>query len=292
MKKNTLLNDAYVQQVEEASSFITGIIGDKTFVPTVALTLGSGLNKLSELIKPIAVISYKDIPHFPSLTVPGHEGTLIAGYLEGIPMIGLKGRKHYYEVAREPHAMDIVTFPVHVAASLGCKLYIATNAAGGLNTRYTIGDLMVIKSHIGLFQPNPLLGVYHNFGDTAFFQPQHTEYSPKLRSLFRSIAPSIHEGVYVALTGRTYETQAECLMLRSMGADAVGMSTVPEIIAATNRGMETVGVSMITNMIAKDGTNATNHEEVMSILSGKQTEEMLYNTFRGFFRSLEESGSY
>lgn len=277
----------YEEQVREASSFISSIIGDKKFIPKIALTLGSGLNKLADLIKPVAVIRYKNIPHFPTLTVPGHEGTLIAGYLEGVPMIGFKGRKHYYEVAHEKNPMDIVTFPVHVAASLECKLYIATNAAGGLNTDYDIGDLMVIKSHIGLFQPNPLLGTHHDFDGNALFQPQNTEYSPSLRKLFSSIDSSIREGVYVALTGRTYETQAECLMLRSMGADAVGMSTVPEIIVATNRGMETMGVSMITNMIATDGTNATNHEEVMAILNSKKTEDKLFSIFQIFFQKIQ-----
>lgn len=287
MKKNSIGIVTYEAQVREASSFISSIIVDKKFIPKVALTLGSGLNKLADLIQPVAVIPYKDIPHFPTLTVQGHEGTLIAGYLEGIPMIGFKGRKHYYEVAREPNAMDIVTFPVHIAASLGCNVYIATNAAGGLNTDYNIGDLMVIKSHIGLFQPNPLLGSHHDFNGNEFFQPQNTEYSPSLRELFKSIDSSIREGVYVALTGRTYETQAECLMLRSIGADAVGMSTVPEIIVATNRGMETMGVSMITNMIAEDGTNATNHEEVMGILNGKKTEEKLFNIFQKFFQKIQ-----
>lgn len=278
------MKDLYVSEVSEAADFIGVKFSNNKFSPIIALTLGSGLNKLADLIKPVAIIPYKDIPHFPISTVPGHEGILIAGYLEGVPMIGLKGRKHYYEVADQPRPMDIVTFPVHVAASLECKLYIATNAAGGLNPTYKVGDLMVIKSHIGLFQPNPLLGSQHNFGKNMFFQPQNTEYSPRLRTVFRSIDKSIHEGVYVALTGKTYETQAECLMLRAMGADAVGMSTIPEIIVATNRGMDTFGVSMITNAIAKDGTNATNHEEVTAVLNSKKTEEKLFRVFREFFK--------
>lgn len=283
---NYVMKDTYSIKVEESILYIKKIISAKQFEPLVTVTLGSGLTTLANLIKPVAIIPYKDIPHFPTLTVPGHEGTLIAGYLEGVPIIGLKGRKHYYEVANEQNAMDIVTFPVHVAASLGCKVYIATNAAGGLNTTYNIGDLMVIRSHIGLFQPNPLLGPHHDFGGNAFFQPQHMEYSLKLRKLFQSIDPSIHEGVYVALTGRTYETQAECLMLRAMGANAVGMSTVPEIIVATNRGMETLGISMITNSIAKDGTNATNHEEVTAVLNSKKAETKLYSIFQKFFQEL------
>jgi purine-nucleoside phosphorylase len=280
------MKDQYVLHIQETTKFICSFFSNQKFTPKVAITLGSGLGKLSDLIKPVAIIPYKDIPHFPISTVPGHEGTLIAGYLEGIPVIGFKGRKHYYEVAHEKNAMDIVTFPVHVAASLGCKLYIATNAAGGLNPSYKVGDLMVIKSHIGLFQPNPLLGPYHNFGDNALFQPQNTEYSPKLRKLFTSIDSLIHEGVYVGLTGRTYETQAECLMLRAMGTDAVGMSTVPEVIVAANRGMETFGVSMITNAIAKDGTNATNHKEVTTVLNSTKTEVKLFQIFRKFFQKI------
>jgi purine-nucleoside phosphorylase len=278
------MTDIYIDHINEAVAFIQ----QKTngFVPTVALTLGSGLNKLADLIKPVVTIPYRDIPHFPTLTVAGHEGTLIAGHLEGIPIIGLKGRKHYYEVADQQRPMDIVTFPVQVTASLGCKLYVATNAAGGLNPAYKVGELMALSSHIGLFQPSPLMGPYHNFGTNAFFQPQATEYDKTLRDLFTSIDPSIHTGVYAAVTGRAYETQAECVMLRTLGADAVGMSTVPEVIVATNRGMKTFAASMITNVIAEDGTNATNHEEVMAVLGSPQTEEKLFTIFRTFFKKL------
>jgi purine-nucleoside phosphorylase len=287
MNKQNTLQDTYITRVDEAASFIRQKTGDKKFTPRVALTLGSGLNKLADLIKPLVKIPYKEIPHFPVSTVPGHEGVLIAGFLEGVPMIGLKGRKHYYEVAHGIRPMDIVTFPVHVTASLGCKLYIATNAAGGLNPSYKVGNLMIIKSHIGLFQPNPLLGARHDFGSNALFQPQNAEYSPRLRKIFLELDPYIREGVYAGLTGTTYETQAECLMLRTLGADAVGMSTVPEIIVATNRGMETFAVSMITNVIAADGTNATNHEEVVAVLNSKNTEEKLYRIFREFFKKLK-----
>jgi purine-nucleoside phosphorylase len=278
-------NDTYIKQIHESTSFVQSKL--KNFSPRVALTLGSGLNKLADLIKPVAIIPYSDIPHFPLSTVPGHEGKMILGTLEGVPVVGLKGRKHFYEVAHEPRPMDIVTYPVHVAASLGCSLYMATNAAGGLNPSYNVGDLMVIKSHIGLFLPNPLMGPFRDFGNTALFQPQSSQYEGSLREVFKKLDPSIHEGVYVAVTGRAYETQAECLMLRAMGADAVGMSTVPEVIVATNRNMKTFAVSMITNVIAKDGTNATNHEEVMAVLQSPKTEEKLYRVFRKFFSSLQ-----
>ena len=279
--------DAYVTNIQKAATYIKGKFSS-SFQPRVALTLGSGLGKLATLIEPVATIPYKDIPHFPISTVPGHEGAMIAGYLEGVPMIGLKGRKHYYEVADQPRPMDIVTFPVHVAASLGCKIYIATNAAGGLNPKFKVGDLMIIKSHIGLFQPNPLLGVHHNFGGNQLFQPQSDEYSPQLRNMFQALDPTIRGGIYVGLTGRTYETQAECLMLRKLGADAVGMSTVPEVIVATNRGMATLGVSLISNVIAKDGTNATNHEEVMVVLNSKPMEQKLSRIFRQVFKKLNQ----
>lgn len=283
------MKNPYIQHIHEATVFIRKKITVKNFSPNIALTLGSGLNKLADLIDPVAKIPYKDIPYFPVSTVPGHEGTLIAGYLEGVPVLGLKGRKHYYEIADQPHPMDIVTFPVHVAASLGCKLYIATNAAGGLNPNFRVGDLMLITSHIGLFLPSPLTGPHHNFGTNDLFQPQSIEYDPALRKIFKRLDPSIREGVYVAVTGRAYETQAECLMLRKFGADAVGMSTVPEIIVAANRGMKTLGISMITNVIARNGTNATNHEEVMAVLNSKKMEEKLFRVFRKFFTNINTS---
>jgi len=279
-------NDPYVHQVHEAVLFIQEKLRSKRFTPRVALTLGSGLGKLATLIEPVATIPYSEIPHYPASTVIGHEGLLLAGYLEGVPIIGLKGRKHYYEVAHLPAPMDTVVFSVHVVAGLGCELYLATNASGGLNPTFSVGDLMVIKSHIGLFLPNPLLGPHHNFGQNLYFQPLADVYTPSLRKRFQRIDPSIHEGVYVALTGRTFETQAEVIMLRTLGADCIGMSTVPEVIIAHNRGMKTLGVCLVTNVIAKDGTNATSHEEVLGVLSSPLVEEKLMHIFRTFFQKI------
>lgn len=280
--------DEYVLQVGEAASFIRQVIkaNNLNFSPHVAVTLGSGLGKLADLIEPVATIPYVDIPHFPRTTVPGHEGTLIAGYLEGVPVLGLKGRKHYYEVAGQPDAMDQVVFPAQVAASLDTRLYVATNAAGGLNPNFKVGDLMVIRSHNGLFFPNALIGTHHDFHGNNYFQPLNDLYPKTLRDFFRGTDSAIHEGVYAAVTGRTFETQAECIALRLLGADAVGMSTVPEMIIAHNRRMQTLGVSIITNVIAEDGTNATNHEEVMAILNSKDTEEKLLAVFRSFFQKI------
>ncbi len=277
--------DKYVPQINQAVSFIQKQLPDN-FHPQVAITLGSGLGKLVQIIKPISIIPYSDIPNFPQTTVPGHEGKLIVGYLEKVPVVGFQGRKHYYEVANQINGMDQVIFPIHVAASLGCKIYIATNAAGGLNPDFNVGDLMVIKSHVSYFLPSPLLGVHHDFGGNLYFQPQTDIYTPKLRQLFKSVDKNIKEGTYTAVTGRTYESQAESLMLQKLGVDAVGMSTVPEIIIALNRGLQTLGVSIITNKIAPDGTNATNHQEVLAVLNSRETESRLVRIFKSFFQKL------
>ena len=277
--------DEYVHQITGAVDFIRRQLPE-SFKPKVAIVLGSGLGELSRLIEPVAEIPYTHIPLFPTPTVPGHEGKLIAGMLSGVPILGFKGRKHYYEVAHLFRPMNHVVFPVHVAANLGCKLYIATNAAGGLNPEFHIGDVMMLRSHISFFLPNPLLGPHHDFNGNEYFQPLADIYPEKLRKLFRGEDKTIHEGVYAAVTGRTFETQAECLMLRTLGVDAVGMSTVPEIIVARNRGMATFATSIITNIIAADGTNATNHEEVTAILKSKQTESKLFDMFRVFFEKL------
>lgn len=287
MMKQTI--DTYVTQVAEAAQYIRTHIKQPGFSPLVALVLGSGLGKLAELVEPVCRLPYTSIPYFPQTTVPGHDGTLIAGYLEGMPLLGFKGRKHFYEIAHQPRAMDQVVFPVHVATSLGCKTYVATNAAGGLNPEFKVADLMLIRSHIGFFLPNPLLGPHHDFGNNLYFQPLPDIYPKKLRSLFKSGAPDTKEGVYVGWTGRTFETQAESLMLRNLGADAVGMSTIPEMIIAHNRGMETLGISIITNIIAQDGTNTTTHEEVTSILNNPNTEKKLLESFKKFFRALKST---
>lgn len=279
--------DQYVVKVKTAVDYLQNQW--KGFRPVVALTLGSGLGKLAALIKPIAQISYSQIPHFPQTTVTGHEGTLIAGMLENVPVLGFKGRKHYYEVAHEPDGMDQVVYPIHVAASCGCSHYIATNAAGGLNQKFSLGDLMVISSHLDLFIRNPLLGSHHNFGENLYFQPQHGFYDKNLGQLFQNNQPHIHHGVYACLTGRTYESAADSMALRILGVDAVGMSTVPEIIIAANRGMKTLGISTITNIIAADGTNATNHEEVTAILNSPETENRLFTTYQTFFQKLSDS---
>jgi len=185
-------------------------------------------------------------------------------------------------------------FGVHVLANLGVKNYFVTNAAGGLNQKYDVGNIMVLKSHIHL-QPNPLLGRHHQFtrieDNTRVwrFQPMSKAYDPKLKSLLLQAGSEhkeqIHVGTYLAVTGPTYETEVECLAFRDgLKADAVGMSTTAEVIVARNRGMNVVGMSCITNKIAKDGTNATDHNEVKAILESKEVKDRLSYTVREFFK--------
>ncbi|MFH1174718.1 MAG: purine-nucleoside phosphorylase [archaeon] len=239
-----------------------------TNTPRAAIVLGSGLGTL---VQPdnAKSIAYKNIPYFPQTTVPGHEGKLIIGELAGHAVLVLRGRKHYYEVADKPHGMRAVVFSVHVLAELGIPYFIATNAAGGLNTSFAVGDVMLISSHIS-FLPNPLMG--RQLSDVAErFVPLHDAYDEQLRSFARG--KGVREGVYLALSGPSYETPAECLAYRKLGADAVGMSTVPEIIAARSRGMTCFAFSLITNKIAKNGMNNTSHDEVKAVLASEHTRK-------------------
>lgn len=277
----------YEKKVQEAVDFLKDKVENVEF----AIVLGSGLGDLAKEIQNAQEIDYKDIPNFPQVGVEGHEGKLIIGELEGVKIIALKGRKHYYEVADQPFGILQVVFPVHVLASLGIKNYFVTNAAGGLNPAYKVGDIMIIKSHFS-FIPNPLLGRKMDFQtidqkEILRFQPMNNAYDEKLRELLASsdFKENVHEGVYVAVTGPTYETEAEAIALRDgIKADATGMSTVPEVIVAKNRGMNCVGFSCITNVIAKDGTNATNHEEVKAILGSEDVRNKLVSVVKNFFK--------
>jgi purine-nucleoside phosphorylase len=299
--------NTYEKKVNEAARYIASqmfpftILTDKNKRNIdFGIVLGSGLGNLADKIKNPKVIPYSKIPHFPTTTVPGHAGDMIIGTLENVPIIALKGRKHYYEVADLPFNMGILqtVFPVHVLAELGVKNYFSTNAVGGLNPNYQVGDMMIIKSHIN-FIPNPLLGRHHNFSRVDNnpndeknrvwrFQPMNGAYDSNLRKILKNAGSeypkNIHEGTLLAVTGPSYETEGECIAFRDgLKADAVGMSTAPEIIIARNRGMNAVGMSCITNVIAPDGTNATNHEEVKRILESEAVKTRLSNTISNFF---------
>ncbi|MBU0979950.1 MAG: purine-nucleoside phosphorylase [Nanoarchaeota archaeon] len=282
----------YEKKVGETVDFLRGQLGEMK--PEFGLVLGSGLDDLSGLIEIDKAIEYKDIPNFPTPTVAGHEGKLYVGSLEGVPIIGLKGRKHYYEVADEPlnTGMLQVIFPVHVLAGLGVKNYFPTNASGGLNPGYDVGDVMVIRSHINMI-PNPLLGRHMDFktlnGErVARFPPMNEAYDPELTGMLLEAGKSlkgIREGKYLAVTGPTYETSAECIAFRDgLLADAVGMSTAPEVIVANSRGLKVTGFSVITNKIDEDGINATSHDEVLKVLASPKVRTRLTSLVRNFFR--------
>ncbi|XP_070829036.1 purine nucleoside phosphorylase 6 isoform X1 [Chaetodon trifascialis] len=237
--------------------------------PKVAIICGSGLGSLADLLDDKTVFPYKDIPHFPISTVQGHAGQLVFGRLRGCECVCMQGRFHFYE----GYNIHTVTYPVRVFFLLGVETLIVTNAAGGVNGQYDVGDVMLIKDHInmpGFAGQNPLCG--HN--DDRFgvrFPCMSDAYDRDLRVLAKEAAKEqgcdsfLQEGVYCMLAGPTYETVAECRVLQMLGADAVGMSTVPEVVVARHCGLRVLGLSLITNKVVTDydSNEKANHEEVL-----------------------------
>jgi purine-nucleoside phosphorylase len=229
--------------------------------PTFGVILGSGLGGLSKSIGDAVRIPFGDIPGFPEVTVAGHEGAVIVGTLGGREIVALSGRFHMYE----GHPAALAAFPVRVFHALGARDLFVSNAAGGISARLAVGDLMMISDHLNLMGANPLVGVPQ---EGVFAFPDMTDaYSPALRWLLRTTAEklgiTLREGVYAGLLGPSYETPSEVKMLRLLGADAVGMSTVPEVIVARALGMRVVGVSCITNAAAGVTGAALSHAEVL-----------------------------
>lgn len=229
--------------------------------PNVAIILGSGLGGLSKSIADAVRIPFKEIPGFPEVTVAGHEGAVIVGSLGGREIVALSGRFHMYE----GHPAALAAFPVRVFHALGAHDLFVSNAAGGISPRLAVGDLMMISDHLNLMGTNPLVGQAEE-GEVRF--PDMTDaYNPGLRWLLRTTAEALgiklREGVYAGLLGPSYETPSEVKMLRLLGADAVGMSTVPEVIVARALGMRVAGVSCITNAAAGVTGAALSHEEVL-----------------------------
>ena len=230
-------------------------------LPNIAIILGTGLGALVNHIEEAEYISYSDIPNFPISTVEGHSGNLIFGYLGGKRIMAMQGRFHYYE----GYDMKEVTFPIRVMKALGVKTLFVSNAAGGMNKEFRVGDIMIINDHINLFPENPLRGKNYNELGPRF--PAMTEaYSHKFIKLANEIAAEkgirVMNGVYVGTSGPTFETPAEYEYFRIIGGDAVGMSTVPEVIVANHASMEVFGVSVITDLGGKDITEIPTHEEV------------------------------
>jgi purine-nucleoside phosphorylase len=228
--------------------------------PKTAIILGTGLGQLASEITDKTEIAYSDIPNFPVSTVEGHSGKLIFGKLGGVDILAMQGRFHYYE----GYSMKEVTFPVRVMYELGIKTLFVSNAAGGMNPKFNIGDLMVITDHINFFPEHPLRG--KNFPTGPRFPDMHSTYDPLLIKLAFDIARQkripVQHGVYVGVQGPTFETPAEYKMYRIMGGDAVGMSTVPEVIVAHHCGIRTFGISVITDLGGFDEPVEVSHEEV------------------------------
>ncbi len=234
------------------------------FVPRVALVLGSGLGDYAEDIRVVSQIPYSEIPGFPVSTVPGHDGRFIFGYVGETPVVCMKGRVHYYE----GYAISDVVLPTRLMHRMGAEILFLTNAAGGINYNFEAGTLMLIKDHISVFVPNPLIGQNEDeFGSR--FPDMSYVYDRKLQNIIKACAIEnqipLKEGVYVQLTGPSYESPSEIRMLRTLGADAVGMSTVVEAIAANHLGMKICGISCISNLAAGMSLNPLNHKEVQEI---------------------------
>ena len=247
------------REARVAADLIRARIGSRA--PVAAIVLGSGLGGLADDIEQVATIPYREIPGFPSATVAGHAGALIAGSLAGRPVLALAGRFHAYE----GHDVRLAAFPARVMHAVGAPTLIVSNAAGGLNRLWEPGDLMLIRDHINLMFRNPLIGAVEP-GDLRF-PDMSAPYDEELAALALSVAAeqrrTLREGVYAALLGPAYETPAEVRMLAAFGADAVGMSTVPEVIVARAVGMRVLGFSCITNLACGLSNSPITHAEVL-----------------------------
>ncbi|MBC8588406.1 purine-nucleoside phosphorylase [Paratissierella segnis] len=250
---------SYIEKIEESVKYIKNRISIK---PEIGLVLGSGLGDLAEKIKDSIILKYKDIPNFPESTVEGHKGQLIVGTLGDKQVIAMQGRFHYYE----GYTLKEITFPIRCMIGLGIDNLIVTNAAGGVNSTFKPGDLMIIKDHINFTGNNPLIG--ENLDEKGpRFVDMTFAYNKDLMDIAirsgKNLNIDLKTGIYMCFTGPTYETPAEVRMANVMGADAVGMSTVPEVIVANHEGIKVLGISCITNMASGILNKPLNHEEVV-----------------------------
>lgn len=253
------------EKIQETAAFLKERMISK---PETAIILGSGLGHLVDEIEVETEISYGDIPNMPISTVEGHSGKLLFGKLGGKEILAMQGRFHYYE----GYSMKEVTFPVRVMYELGIKNLFVSNAAGGMNPAFHVGDLMIINDQINLFPENPLRG--KNFPTGPRFPSMHQAFDPEFIKIVEEVAAEqgikIFKGVYVGTQGPTFETPAEYRMFRGMGADAVGMSTVPEVIVAVHCGMRVFGISVITDLGGFDEAVSVSHEEVQAAADAAQ----------------------
>ncbi|KAB7708857.1 purine-nucleoside phosphorylase [Bacillus aerolatus] len=260
------------EKIEQAAEFLKNESGKN---PKIGLILGSGLGVLADEVEHPVKFAYSNIPDFPVSTVEGHAGQLVFGTLSGKEVVAMQGRFHYYE----GYSFEQVTFPVRVMKALGVETVIVTNAAGGVNESFTPGDLMIITDHINNMGGNPLIGPNDNELGVRF--PDMSEaYSKKLQQLAKETAGkinlSVQEGVYIGNTGPVYETPGEVRMARVLGGDAVGMSTVPEVIVARHSGMQVLGISCISNMAAGMLDQPLAHDEVIETTEKVRADFLRY----------------
>lgn len=251
-----------LEKIKDSANYISRYLEGEKY--SIGIILGTGLGELGQSIEIKHTIPYAAIPHFPVSTVQGHKGNLLIGRFGNKNVIAMQGRFHFYE----GYPMQEVTFPVRVLHALGVEQLLVSNAAGGVNTSYLVGDLMVITDHINLFPEHPLRG--KNLDELGPRFPGMTDaYSPRLRSIADQCAAhlgiQLQHGVYAGLQGPSFETPAEYNWIRIIGGDAVGMSTIPEIIVARHMGIECFGMSVITNSTASPELIKTNHAEVQDI---------------------------
>jgi len=255
------------EKIAQAAKYILDKIQKK---PSVALVLGSGLGKFADELKNAVAIPYEEIPHFPISTVKGHAGRLVIGEAGGKQVIAMQGRFHYYE----GYSMKEITFPMRVMMAVGVQDLIITNASGGLNRNFKVGDLMIMTDHMNHMGGNPLIGPNDDEMGTRF-PPMQGVYTPELveaaMQIGRQIGAPVQRGVYVAVSGPNYETAAELRAFRILGANAVGMSTVPEVIVAVHGGIKRIlGISCITDMATGEGHEDVNHEDVIAAAAAAQ----------------------
>lgn len=272
----------YSEKISEAIKFISEIIDQK---PKRAIILGSGLGSLAESIECPKVIPYDDIPYWPRSTAPGHAGKLIFGIMEGIPTVIMQGRVHFYE----GYTMQEVVFPVRVLGQIGINTLIVTNASGGINTDIPPGGIVVIQDHINFMGTNPLIGENDDELGTRFpdmTEAYDREYIQMLESAAEKENICLNRGTYIAFSGPSFETPAEIRMAEAIGADIVGMSTVPEVITANHMGIRVCGISCVANAAAGISKNKLTHQEVLDTM--KNSSASICRLISAFLREICE----
>lgn len=268
------------QKIQQTVSFIQQKI---SFVPEVGVILGSGLGSFVEDIQIVCIIPYEDIPNFPMATVKGHKGALVFGTIGNRNVVAMQGRFHYYE----GYSMQEVTFPIRVMKYLGIQCLVVSNASGGVNSNYKIGDVVLIKDHINFFPEHPLRGYNDERLGPRFVnmsEPYNKNYIIKAKEIANLNGLNIKDGIYLGLQGPTFETLAEYVMVKNVGADCVGMSTVPEVIVARHMDLDCLGVSVITDMGDAFNMQEVDHEEVLK--AAKNAEPVVRKLISEFIKSL------